>query len=126
MFKPVIVANKSWWVPEKRSLMLAVRLDNPEDYHQAILWKMETLVDELGLAKAIKVADKILRQEGALALDQIYNAEHLVTQVLENSLRIGMAIKEGDPEIAQPADPKEALAMVEAQAEEMTWATFLT
>jgi hypothetical protein len=126
MFKPVTVANKSWWVPEKRSLMLAVRLDNPEDYHQAILWKMETLVDELGLAKAIKVADKILRQEGALALDQIYNAEHLVTQVLENSLRIGMAIKEGDPEIAQPADPKEALAMVEAQAEEMTWATFLT
>ena len=126
MFKPVIVANKSWWVPEENSLRLAVKLSNPEDYRQAILWKMETLVDQWGLQKAAKLADKIMRQEGALALDQTYNAEHLVTQVLENSLRIGLMIKAGNPAWAEPADPEEARAAVEAQAEEMNWETFLT
>ena len=48
VFKPVIVANKSWWVPENYGQLLAVQIDQAEQYQQAIVDKMAKLAEEWG------------------------------------------------------------------------------
>jgi hypothetical protein len=120
----VIVANKSWWVPERNSQLLAVQIDLPEEYQQAVRWKMETLAEEWGLEKALASANNYLKQDGALELQQPADEEQLVQMVLENSSRILEKINEGDPIVARPAAPKEALIAVEDQ--KMNWEDFLT
>jgi hypothetical protein len=124
MFKPVIVANKSWWVPERNSQLLAVEIERPEEYQQAVRWKMETLAEELGLERALYLANHYLRQAGATYLPNPEDEEQLVQFVLENSSRIQEKINAGDPEVSKPADPKTAKMVVEDQ--EMSWEDFLT
>jgi len=48
VFKPVIVANKSWWVPENNGQLLAVQIDQPQKYKKAIISKMANLAEEWG------------------------------------------------------------------------------
>lgn len=125
MFKPVIVAKKSWWVPANDGLKLAVQIDRPEQYQEAVLWKMERLVQAMGLEPATALADRMLRQDGAPALEPTYNPEHLVEQVLENSLDLRCMIREGSPVMAQAQEEQEATRLVEEQAE-LTWGNFLS
>ena len=123
MFKPVIVAKKSWWVPERNSQLLAVEIERPEEYRQAIRWKMETLAEEWGLQAAVESANNYLMQDGALKLPRVEDEEVLVQLVLENS-RIAEKVNAGDPAVSKPADPKTAKIVVEDQ--EMNWEDFLT
>jgi hypothetical protein len=124
MFKPVIVAKKSWWVPERNSQLLAVQIDLPEEYQQAIRWKMERLVREWGLERAVMSANNYLKQDGALELPPVDDEEQLVQLVLENNSRISEKINAGDPILAKPAAQKEALIAVEDQ--KLNWEDFLT
>ena len=124
MFKPVIVAKKSWWVPEKDSQLLAVQIDRPEEYQQAIRWKMQTLAQEWGLSQAVESANNYLRQDGGLKLPRVEDEEHLVQLVLENNSRILEKVNAGDPAVSKPADPKTAKIVVEDQ--ELNWEDFLT
>ena len=124
MFKPVIVAKKSWWVPEKNSQLLAVQIDLPEEYQQAVRWKMETLAEEWGLEKALASANNYLKQDGALELPLAEDEEQLVELVLLNSSRIAEKVNAGDPAVSKPADPKTAKIVVEDQ--ELNWEDFLT
>ena len=124
MFKPVIVANKSWWVPERNSQLLAVQIDRPEEYQQAIRWKMESLAEDWGLERALASANHYLRQEGATYLPTPGDEEQLVQFVLEKNSRIMEKINAGDPTVAKPAAPKRALIAVEDQ--KLNWEDFLT
>jgi hypothetical protein len=124
MFKPVIVANKSWWVPERNSQLLAVQIDQPEEYQQAIRWKMETLAQEWGLQRAVESANNYLKQDGALELPLAEDEEQLVELVLLNSSRISEKVNEGDPAVSKPAEPK--LAELAAKDQEVNWEDFLT
>ena len=124
MFKPVIVANKSWWVPEKDSQLLAVQINQPEEYQQAIRWKMETLAQEWGLERAVESANNYLKQDGALELPPVEDEEFLVELVLLNNSRIAEKVNAGDPAVSKPAEPKEAKMSVEDQ--ELNWEDFLT
>ena len=123
MFKTVIFDGKSWWVPERNSQLLAVEIERPEEYRQAIRWKMETLAEKWGLQAAVESANNYLRQDGGLKLPRVEDEEHLVQLVLENS-RIAEKVNAGDPAVSKPADPKTAKIVVEDQ--EMNWEDFLT
>jgi hypothetical protein len=124
MFKTVIFDGKSWWVPEKNSQLLAVEIERPEEYRQAIRWKMETLAEEWGLRQAVESANNYLMQDGALKLPRVEDEEHLVQLVLENNSRILEKVNAGDPAVSKPADPKTAKIVVEDQ--ELNWEDFLT
>jgi hypothetical protein len=124
MFKPVIVANKSWWVPERNSQLLAVPINQPEEYQQAVRWKMETLAQEWGLERAVESANNYLKQDGALELPLAEDEEQLVELVLLNSSRIAEKVNEGDPAVSKPAEPK--LAELAAKDQEVNWEDFLT
>jgi hypothetical protein len=124
MFKPVIVANKSWWVPERNSQLLAVEIERPEEYRQAIRWKMQTLAKEWGMQAALESANNYLTQDGALELPPVADEELLVQLVLENSSRIQEKVNAGDPAVSKPAEQKQAKIAVENQ--EMNWEDFLT
>jgi hypothetical protein len=124
MFKPVIVANKSWWVPENESQLLAVQINLPGEYQRAVRWKMEKLVREWGLKEAVESANSYLKQDGALELPPVEDEEQLVQLVLENNSRIMEMVNAGDPAVAKPASQKEALTAVEDQ--ELNWEDFLT
>jgi hypothetical protein len=125
MFKPVIVAKKSWWVPENNGQLLAVQIDQAEQYQQAIISKMANLAEEWGgLERALASANNYLRQEGSTYLPEPADVEQLVEFVIQNNSRIAEKINEGDPEVANPAPPKEAVYCVENQ--EMNWEDFLT
>ena len=123
MFKTVIFDGKSWWVPERNSQLLAVEIERPEEYRQAIRWKMETLAEKWGLQAAVESANNYLRQDGGLKLPRVEDEELLVQLVLENS-RIAEKVNAGDPAVSKPADPKTAKIVVEDQ--EMNWEDFLT
>ena len=125
MFKPVIVANKSWWVPENHGRLLAVQIDQPQQYQQAIIDKMANLAEEWGgLERALASANNYLRQEGSTYLPIPEDVEQLVEFVIQNNSRIAEMVNEGDPEVANPAPPQEAKYQVENQ--EMNWEDFLT
>ena len=123
-FKTVTVKGKQWWVPERNSQLLAVQIDLPEEYQQAIRWKMESLAEEWGLERAVMSANNYLKQDGALELPPVDDEELLVQLVLENNSRIMEMINAGDPEVAKPASHKEALISVEDQM--LNWEDFLT
>jgi hypothetical protein len=97
MFKPTIIANKSWWVPEKNSQLLAVPIDQPEAYQQAVRWKMEELAQKWGLERALMSANNYLTQDGALELPPVEDEEQLVELVLLNSSRIAEKVNAGGP-----------------------------
>ena len=125
MFKPVIVANKSWWVPENNGRLLAVQIDQPQEYQQAIISKMAKLAEEWGgLERALASANNYLRQEGSTYLPMPEDVEQLVEFVIQNNSRIAEMVNEGDPEVANPAPQQEAVYQVENQ--EMNWEDFLT
>ena len=124
MFKTVIFAGKSWWVPEKDSQLLAVQIDRPEKYQQAIRWKMETLAEGWGLERAVMSANNYLRQEGSLELPPVEDEEYLVQLVLENNSRIAEKVNAGDSAVSKPAEPK--LAEMAAKDQELNWEDFLT
>ena len=119
MFKPVIVANKSWWVPERNSQLLAVEIERPEEYRQAIRWKMEKLAKEWGLQAAVESANNYLKQDGALELPPVEDEEQLVELVLLNSSRIAEKVNAGDPAVSKPAEPK--LAELAAKDQELNY-----
>jgi len=124
MFKLLTVNGQSWWVPENESQLLAVQIDRPEDYQQAIRWKMESLAQEWGLERALASANHYLRQEGATYLPTPGDEEQLVHFVLENNSRIMEIVNAGDPAVAKPAATEEAKFAVENQ--ELNWEDFLT
>ena len=124
MFNLLTVNGQSWWVPENESQLLAVQIDRPEDYQQAIRWKMESLAQEWGLERALASANHYLRQEGATYLPTPGDEEQLVQLVLENNSRIMEMVNAGDPAVAKPADTEEAKFAVENQ--ELNWEDFLT
>jgi hypothetical protein len=125
VFKPVIVANKSWWVPENHGQLLAVQIDQPQQYQQAIISKMANLAEEWGgLERALASANNYLRQEGSTYLPMPEDVEQLVEFVIQNNSRIAEKINEGNPEVANPALPKDAVYCVENQ--ELNWEDFLT
>ena len=124
MFKPVIVANKSWWVPERNSHLLAVQISRPEEYQQAVRLKMETLAKEWGMQAALESANNYLTQDGALELPPVEDEELLVQLVLENNSRIAEKVNAGDPAVSKPAEPE--LAKIAVEDQEMNWEDFLT
>ena len=124
MFKPTIIANKSWWVPEKNSQLLAVPIDQPEEYQQAVRWKMEALAQNWGLERALMSANNYLTQDGALELPPVEDEEQLVEMVLLNSSRIAEKVNAGDPAVSKPAEPK--LAEIAAKDQDLNWEDFLT
>ena len=124
MFKPTIVANKSWWVPERNSQLLAVPIDQPEKYQQAVRWKMESLAQEWGLERAVMSANNYLKQDGALELPLAEDEEQLVELVLLNSSRIAEKVNAGDPAVSKPAEQK--LAETAVKDQELNWEDFLT
>jgi hypothetical protein len=124
MFKQTIIAKKSWWVPEKNSQLLAVPIDQPEEYQQAVRWKMENLAQDWGLKRAVMSANNYLTQDGALELPPVEDEEQLVELVLLNSSRIAEKVNAGDPAVSKPAEPK--LAELAAKDQELNWEDFLT
>lgn len=125
VFKPVIVAKKSWWVPENNGQLLAVQIDQADQYQQAIISKMANLAEEWGgLERALESANNYLRQEGSTYLPKPEDVEQLVEFVIQNNSRIAEMINEGDPEVANPAPTKEAIYLVKNQ--ELNWEDFLT
>ena len=124
MFKPVIIAKKSWWVPAENRQKLAVEISRPEDYKQAIRRKMEMLADKEGLEAAYQTANQINRADGGLSLMEPEDSEHLVNQMLENS-RVLEMIKWGSPEKAEPASKEDAMFAVKDQPT-LNWGVFLT
>ena len=124
MFKPTIVANKSWWVPERNSQLLAVEISQPEEYRQAIRLKMEALAKEWGMQAALESANNYLTQDGALELPPVEDEELLVQLVLENNSRIAEKVNAGDPAVSKPAEPE--LAKIAVEDQEMNWEDFLT
>lgn len=124
MFKPVTIAKKLWWVPAANSQKLAVEISQPEEYEQAVRWKMETLVEQAGLPAAYKTANRINLGDGGLPLELPANPEHLVDQMLENS-RVLELVRLGAPEKSEPANKEAALLAVQSQRE-LNWADFLT
>ena len=124
MFKPVIVANKSWWVPERNSQLLAVQISRPEEYQQAVRLKMEALAKEWGMQAALESANNYLTQDGALELPPVEDEELLVQLVLENNSRIQEKVNAGDPAVSKPAEPE--LAKIAVEDQEMNWEDFLT
>ena len=124
MFKPVIVAKKSWWVPERNSQLLAVQINLPEEYQQAVRWKMESLAEKFGLERALASANQYLREDGGLELPPPEDEEQLVQFVLENNSRIQEKVNAGDPAVSKPADPEDAKLAVKDQ--ELNWEDFLT
>ena len=125
VFKPVIVANKSWWVPENNGQLLAVQIDQPQKYKKAIISKMANLAEEWGgMERALASANHYLRQEGSTYLPNPGNLEQLVEFVIQNNSRIAEMINEGDPEVANPAPTEEAVYWVKNQ--EINWEDFLT
>ena len=125
MFKPVIVANKSWWVPENNGQLLAVQIDQAEQYQQAIISQMANLAEEWGgLERALASANNYLRQEGSTYLPNPADVEQLVEFVIQNNSRIAEMVNEGDPEVANPAPTEEAIYYVNHQ--ELNWEDFLT
>ena len=123
MFKTVIFDGKSWWVPERNSQLLAVEIERPEEYRQAIRWKMETLAEEWGLQAALESANNYLTQDGGLELPHEVDEELLVQLVLENS-RIAEKVNAGDPAVSKPAPPE--LAKMALEDQELNWEDFLT
>ena len=123
MFKTVIFDGKSWWVPERNSQLLAVEIERPEEYRQAIRWKMQTLAKEWGMQAALESANNYLTQDGGLELPSELDEELLVQLVLENS-RIAEKVNAGDPAVSKPADTK--LAEIAVQDQELNWEDFLT
>jgi hypothetical protein len=123
MFKTVIFDGKSWWVPERNSQLLAVEIERPEEYRQAIRWKMQTLAKEWGMQAALESANNYLTQDGGLELPPVADEELLVQLVLENS-RIAEKVNAGDPAVSKPAEPE--LAKIAVEDQEMNWEDFLT
>ena len=123
MFKTVIFDGKSWLVPERNSQLLAVEIERPEEYRQAIRWKMQRLAKEWGMQAALESANNYLTQDGGLELPHEVDEELLVQFVLEYS-RIAEKVNAGDPAVSKPAEPKEAKMSVEDQ--ELNWEDFLT
>ena len=124
MFRPIIFQNKSWWVPEGNSQLLAVQIDLPEEYHQAVIWKMAKLAEEWGFERALASANHYLQQDGGLTLPQPSDEEQLVEFVLQNNSRIAEMVYQGSPEESNPASPKSARIAVEDQ--KLNWEDFLT
>jgi hypothetical protein len=124
MFKTLIFEGRSWWVPERNSQLLAVQIERPEEYRQAIRWKMEKLAVEWGLEAAVESANNYLGQEGALELPLVEDEELLVQLVLENNSRIIEKVNAGDPAVSKPATPE--LARIAVEDQEINWEDFLT
>ncbi len=124
MFKTVNFEGKSWWVPAKNSQLLAVQIDQPEEYQQAVRWKMEALAQEWGLERAVTSANNYLTQDGSLELPPVEDVEFLVELVLLNNSRIAEKVNAGDPAVSKPADPKEA--QIWAKDQDLNWEDFLT
>jgi hypothetical protein len=114
------VANKSWWVPETRPISLAVQIKDPTEYHPAIRQKLMALISKAG-SEAVPLAAEILADHGQEPMEE---PERLVDQLLA-LVGVGEMVRAGDPEKAEPATQREAVAAVRAQAE-LTLADFLT
>ena len=125
MFKQVIVAKKSWWVPERNSDLLAVQINQPDQYRKAIRLKMEKLAQEWGMERALASANQYLREDGGLELPPPEDEEQLVQFVLENNSRLLEMVSEGDPSVSKPADPKSARITVRHH-QNLNWEDFLT
>jgi hypothetical protein len=99
-----------------------VQIDQPEEYQQAVRWKMEALAQEWGLERALMSANNYLTQDGSLELPQPEDEEQLVELVLLNSSRLAEKVNEGDPAVSKPAEPKEA--ELAAKDQELNWEDF--
>lgn len=117
-FKPVKIAGKSWWVPKVHSAELAVPLENPVLYRQAIRAKMVELIRKEGLAEArARVAD-ILAGDHINLDDPLEDSpEQLVREILEKSPATSMKVWEGDPAASEPASLADATQAVADQAD---------
>lgn len=110
MFKPVIVANKSWWVPLLHSQALAVELSDPKDYRQAVEDKVLRLLEQAGEG----ARDQVEAYLGPQVVESSLDPEDLMWAVLGH-LRVAERIQEGDPLEAEPAPEEDARAAVAAQ-----------
>ena len=124
MFRPIIFQNKSWWVPEGNSQLLAVQIDQPEEYHQAVIWKMAKLAEEWGFERALASANHYLQQDGGLPLPQPSDEEQLVEFILQSNSRLAEMVNWNSPEMSESATPESARWALEDQ--QINWEDFLT
>lgn len=97
-------ANEWWWVPKSAPLELAVRINSPEEYPQAVLEKVQGLVDkEGGQALALKLANQVRQERG---FDPVDPGDKTLAQVLVESSPLEQAVWEHSPEQDQLANPE--------------------
>lgn len=123
MFKLTKVQNEYWWVPEKNPYALAVQIREEDDYHMAIRYKLETLIEKEGLKDATDLARMTLEEAEAIRMEKPQSAEHLATMLMDRT-DIGNMIRMGSPWMSEAATQEEAEEAVKAQ-DELSLADFL-
>lgn len=111
MLKLYKISNQYWWVPENRPMLLAVQITSETEYLPAIKEKILDLILAEGLDQARETLTMML--EGAV---QGRTPEELVENLLAR-VDVGEMVREGSPEMANPAPRMEAEAAVEDQAD---------
>lgn len=117
------IANKSWWVPARNPMKLAVEIDSPEQYLGAVEEKLLALVETQGMPAALKMAQWLMEPDG-VTLQETDSPEQLVGQMLATA-SLGEMVRAGAPWLAALASQEDAEEAVSGQPE-LTLAEFLT
>lgn len=117
------IANKSWWVPDRNPMKLAVEIDSPEQYLGAVEEKLLALVETQGMPAALKMAQWLMEPDG-VTLQETDSPEQLVGQMLATA-SLGEMVRAGAPWLAEPASQEDAEEAVSGQPE-LTLSEFLT
>jgi hypothetical protein len=124
------IQNEFWWVPENSPTSLAVQIADTEDYHQAIEWKMETLIEAEGLESAIQTVALTLTEVESIAFlrDQRLipaKTPEALVRFLLNQVDVSEMIRQGSPDRSEAADQATAEEAVQEQSE-LTLSDFLS
>jgi len=114
MFKPTVIQKRSWWVPCVHPLALAVPLDDPARYREAVQEKVEKLVRVTPLAEAQRLVGMYCGPTASVmgkeSLDEV-KVSLLQYPGMNNLLAAG------DPARVEPLEAEYVDEVVKAQAD---------
>ena len=101
MFKPTHVASKSWWVPSAYQIPLAVPLDSPDQYLEAIRGKVNRLLAGRSPEELGRILEDYLGPETGLVNPA--NRGEVLESILGHP-RVLEMVKAGSPDEADVAE----------------------